>query len=342
MERQPVDFINRHLDGHLHDALAAVGLFIGADPEGLAFVTNTTTAANTILASLELQPGDQIVVTDQTYGAVLHAAQLACDETSAELVTVPIPLPLPDDDTIVAAFVDAIRPQTQLVIVDAVSSPTGAILPAERVARECRRLHVPCFIDAAHAPGLIPVDLSQSAATYWSGNLHKWVCTPKGSAVLFADEGARRSLRPLVTSHSYLNDYFSRFGWTGTHDPTAYLAVPSAIELFATVGWDEVRRRNADLAEEGRQVVATAFDTDRLVPRDRAAAMTLVHVPPMVGDRVALLDLQNRFYAESSIEVPFVAWNGQSYLRLSAQLYNRIEQYERLAEALPKFLSSAS
>lgn len=342
MERQPVDFLARRSDGLLESAIAAVATFLNSDFDGTVFVPNTTTAASTVLRSLSLQAGDQVVVSDQTYGAVGHAAARACAEVGGELIVVPIALPLPDEEAIVASFVDAIGPHTALVVVDAVSSPTGAILPAEEIARACRERQVPCFIDAAHAPGLIPVDLADTSATYWAANLHKWVCAPKGSGVLYAAAEARPDLRPLVTSHGYLTSLHARFGWTGTYDPSPYLAAPAAIDLFDSVGWPEVMARNAALAERGRQLVAEAVDGAQLIPSDRAAAMTLVPLPDSVpGAREVLRPAQTRFYEENRIEVPFVGWNGRAYVRLSAQLYNRFEDYERLAETLPGFLASA-
>lgn len=341
MERQPVDFLDRRLDGLLEAARISVAAFLGADPDGLAFMANTTTAASTVIRALNLQPGDQIVVSDQTYGAVGNAVARACRDAGGEIVVVAIPLPLPDDAALVDAFVAAIGPQTRLVVIDSVSSPTGAILPAEAVARACRERGVDCFIDGAHGPGMIPVDLSSSAATYWAGNLHKWVSAPKGSAVLYADDEARRELRPLVTSHPYLVGFHDRFGWTGTYDPTPYLAAPSAIDLFAGLGWDRVMQRNAALAEQGRAVVAAAVDGEQLVEPDRAAAMTLVPLPSVADpDRTTMRAAQRRFYDETGIEVPFVGWSGRAYLRLSAQLYNTIDDYERLAQVLPAFVAS--
>jgi len=339
MEREPVDFLVRMLPAALDEARAAASSFLRADPQGFAFVPNATTAISTVLANRAPGPRDRVVITDHSYPAVVKAATKACREGGGELVVVQLPLPLPPSDTIVRAIASSLDDRTRLVIVDHVTSPTAVILPVEEIVRECRRRGVAVLVDAAHSVGMLPVDVDALGADFWTGNFHKWCCAPKGSAALVVGAEHRRDVHPLVTSHGFGGTFQEAFDWTGTADVTAWLSVPAALEAMAALGWDRVRRHNHEVVTYGQRVLSAALGTEPPVPPEAFGSMAIAALPDGVAtttqDAVGLTD---RLFEHTRIEVPIVAWNRMGFVRLSAQVYNRPADYDRLAEALPRLL----
>jgi isopenicillin-N epimerase len=339
MEAQPVEFLWRRLKGLRQEVRARVAAFLNADPDGLAFVSNATTGTATVLYGLDLQPRDEILLSDHAYPAVTKAVRRVCDRLGAETVVVPIPLPLPPGEEIATAFSAALSERTRLAIVDLVTSPTAAILPVERIVAVCRQAGVPVLVDAAHGPGMLPIDVTNLRPDFWTGNFHKWVCAPKGAAALFVSAEHRDRIRPLVASHGYPGTFGDEFDWTGTHDPTPYLSVPAALDFGEQLGWDRIRTHNHELAAYGRRIVAEAVGTPQLVPDEAFGSMSIVAVPNgMATTEEQAVRLQARLYERHRIEVPFTAWNDRCLVRLSAQVYNAPSEYAHLAEVLPSVL----
>ena len=273
MEREPVLFLDREIDGLLAGARARAARFLRADPDGLVFVPNTTTAVSTVLASIPFADGDEIVTTDQVYGAVRGIIDRICERTGAQARVAPVHLPVSGASAVTGAIAGAITGATRLVIADHVTSPGALVYPIAEIVRHCRSRGVPVLVDAAHGPGMTEVDVDALGADYWCGNFHKWVCAPKGSAALWVTQEHRAGFRPLVTSHPHLETVHQRFDWTGTFDPTAWLAVPAAIDFFDGAGWDRVRARNVEMAERGRAIVAHAIGAPRIAP-----PLSLIHI----------------------------------------------------------------
>jgi isopenicillin-N epimerase len=339
MEAQPVEFLWRRLKDLQQEARARVAAFLNADPDGLAFVPNATTGTATVLHGFDFRPGDQILLTDHAYPAVSKAVRRACDRFGAEMVVVPIPLPLPSGEGIADAFSGAASERTRLAIVDHVTSPTAAILPVERIVANCRRAGIPVLVDAAHGPGMLPIDLRSLRPDFWTGNFHKWACAPKGAAALYVGPEHRDRIRPLVASHGYPGTFVEEFDWTGTHDPTPYLSIPAALEFCERLGWDRIRRHNHELAAAGRRIVAETVRTEQLVPQDVFGSMSIVALPAgLAATEEEAGDAQIRLYEQHRIEVPLTAWNGRLLVRLSAQVYNAPSDYARLADVLPEVI----
>ena len=220
-----------------------------------------------------------------------------------------------------------------------VTSPTAAVFPLTEIVARSRARGVPVMVDGAHAPGMLPIDLTALSPDFWTGNFHKWVCAPKGAAALWVRDDHQATVKPLITSHGYGGSFHDEFDWTGTHDPTPYLSVPGALEFFDSLGWDRVRTHNHELAAYGQRVVSEALGTDPPVPEDSFGSMAAVELPNGVGatDKDAAA-LQARLYDEHRIEVPIYVLNAKGLVRLSAQVYNCPQDYDRLAEALPRVL----
>lgn len=348
MERNPVQFLARRLETLLDEARHTLAAFIGADPAGLVFVPNATTGVNAVVGSLRLERGDELVVTDHGYNACRNVVDHAASRAGAAVRVAPIPFPEATPDAVVSAVLAQVSDRTRLVLIDHVTSPTALVLPVERIVATLESRGIAVLVDGAHAPGMVPVDVAAIGASYYTGNCHKWVCAPKGSGFLVVAPPHRHAVMPPVISHGLNATRTDRsrfhllFDWTGTGDPTPYLTVPRAIETMASLhpeGWDGVRRHNRSLVLQGRAIVAAALrDADRLPPEQMVGSMASIPLTPGTGatdggdgDRLSA-ELRDRF----AIEVPVPLWprSPARVLRISAQLYNRLEDYERLASAL--------
>jgi isopenicillin-N epimerase len=333
MERNPTGFLVRELPELLESVRSRVAAFLGADPEGVVFVDNATTGTQTVISRVRLGAGDEVLTTDHCYPAVLAQLHRAVAAAGARLRIAPVPLPVENSSSVADAVLSGLSARTRLVVVDHVASCSGLVFPVGQIVAQCQRRGVPVLVDGAHAPGMLPVDLDRLGADFWVGNMHKWVCAPKASAVLQVAPRWRDELRPLVASHGLSLGYQPAFDWTGTRDPTAILAVPAALDFFDQAGWPDVRQHNNDLARRGADLVASRIGTSYPHVEELAAAMRLVPLPAPLTEAGARA-LESRLLAEHRVVVPVTSHGGWRWLRLSAQLYNTLEDYERLGDAL--------
>jgi isopenicillin-N epimerase len=329
--------------------------FLGADPDGTALVDNATAGVATVLHSLRLGSGDDIVLTDHGYPAVALAVERERRRSGVSVRTVALPL-APSDDEIVAAILESVAPdRTRLVIVDHVTSATARLMPVAEIARALDRIGVPLLVDAAHTPGMLPVQVSDIGAPLWIGNLHKWAYAAAGTAVLAVAPRWRDRMAALVVSHEDPAGFPAALDWQGTRDYTAWLSAPAALFTLRSLGLAEVREHNARLAAYGQRIVGRALGLDaadlpgpRVGTSDESGeagnvSMRVVPLPPGVATTAeAATALRLRIAAELATETAISAWGGRGLLRLSAQVYNRAEEYDRLAERLPALLRAGT
>lgn len=356
MEREPVRFFVRELEPLLDAVRTELAGFLGADDAGLAFVPNATAAVNAVLRSLDLDRHDELLVTDQEYNACRNALDYAAGLAGAKVVVAPIPFPIESMDVAFEAVMERVTSRTRLLLIDHVTSQTALILPVPRLVSELASRGIDTLVDGAHAPGSIQLDLREIGAAWYTGNLHKWVCAPKGAAFLYAREDRRAGIRPVAISHGANSPrrdrsrFLIEFDWTGTFDPTPWLCVGTALRTLASFvdgGWPEIMRRNHNLAIRARDILCESLGIAPPAPDSAIAAMaavplpdgTLSEAPALYGDPV-----QDRLLFEHGIEVPFVPWPHppKRLLRVSAQLYNEPEEYERLASLLRQLLQGST
>lgn len=356
MEAEPVRFLSGDLPGLLDEARRRVAAFLGADAEGLAMVTNATTGINTVLQSLRFEPGDELLTDDHEYNAIINAMRAAAVRDGARVVIARIPFPISGPDEARDAILASVTDRTRLVVISEVTGPTALILPVHELVEELDRRGIDTIVDGAHAPGMVPVNLDGLGAAYWTGNAHKWLCAPKGSAVLWVRADRRERIHPLVVSHGANDPLIDRsrfraeFDWVGTSDPTAFLSLPAAIEWMAASapgGWPEVMAANHALAIAGRDRIAAALGAAPPAPDAMLGSMASLPVPGLRGDADAET-LRRALETEDRIQVPIGgwpvrgAWQGegpdQVLIRISAQRYNEPADYDRLAEALVRRL----
>jgi isopenicillin-N epimerase len=353
MEAEPVRFFTRDLEGLLDAARAALAAFIGVDPPDLAFVPNATAGVNAVLRSIRLEPGDELLVTDHAYNACRNALDFAAAERRARVVVAPVPFPLGSADEVVEAVLGRVSARTRLALLDHVTSPTGLVLPIERLVRALAADGVDTLVDGAHAPGMLPLDVSGVGAAYYAGNCHKWLCAPKGAGFLHVRRDRQAGVRPITISHGAnsrradRSRFLLEFDWTGTLDPTAYLCVPEAIRLMGSLlpgGWPALMARNRALALEARSILGRALGVPPPCPDAMIGALAALPLPDGGTELVEPLHLpdplQDALLDRFGIEVPLAAWPAppKRLVRVSAQLYNSAPQYERLAAALRELL----
>ncbi|MBI3180859.1 MAG: aminotransferase class V-fold PLP-dependent enzyme [Myxococcales bacterium] len=349
MEAEPVRFFVRELEPLWDRARAEVAAFLDCSPEDLAFVPNATAGVNAVLRSLSLSPGDELLVTDHAYNACRNALEHAASGAGARVAVAKVPWPVTSPAAVVRAVLAAVTERTRLALIDHVTSPTGLVLPAAELVSALSARGVDSLVDGAHAPGMLPLSVRAVGAAYYAGNFHKWVCAPKGAGFLHVRPDKQEAIRPLAISHGASSPRRDRsrfqleFDWTGTDDPSAYLCVPEALSFMGALlpgGWPEVMRRNRELALEARALLAKALGVSLPCPEEMVGSLAALPLPdgsteppatPLYSD-----PLQDALWERHGIEVPVVPWPAppKRLLRIAAQLYNSIGQYERLARAL--------
>jgi len=343
LEAEPVRFMTRELGPLLAEARAGLAEFLGATAENLVFVPNATAGVNTILRSLRFSPGDELLTTNHAYRACLNALQFVAERSGARVRIVHVDTAPTSGAAVVEAVLGAVTRRTRLAMLDHVTSPTALVFPIEALVGELESRGIMVLVDAAHSPGMLPMALEAIGASFTTGNLHKWVCAPKGAGFLHVRSDRQPMIRPLAVSHRLAsgpvgnNSTFQLdFDWVGTIDPTPYLCVPSALAFMAALhsqGWVGVMRSNREAAQ------AAADLLDRVVPQPApptaACAMVSLGLPGRAEDAAPL---QDRLFFEHRIEVPIIPFAASRILRVSMQRYVSMDDVARLAEALPALL----
>lgn len=349
MERQPLQFF-RDLEKLLDEARAALAAFVGANADDLALVPNATTGVNTVLRSLQLSPGDEVLVTDHGYNSCRNAVRWQ-EERGARLVMARVPWPCEGPHQVIDGVLSAVTPRTRLVLIDHVTSPTGLVFPVGELVRLLGERGIDTLVDGAHAPGMLPLDLRALGAAYYTGNCHKWMCAPKGAAFLHVRRDRQAELKPIAHGHGLNSPRTDRgpfrlqMDWIATDDPTPSLCVPAALAFFAGVlpgGFAEVMARNHALAAEGRRTICAALGVAAPAPEFMLGSLASVPLPDASGpghdwsQGAPWNPLQKQLLQQHQIEVPVMPFPAlpRQLLRISAQLYNAPDQYRRLGAAL--------
>jgi isopenicillin-N epimerase len=355
LERQPVQFLARELEGLLDAARAELAAFLGAPATSLAWVSNATAGVNAVLRSLLWRAGDELLATDHTYNACRNVLDLVAAQSGTRVVSARIPFPLAHADEAVSAILACVTPRTRLALLDHVTSPTGLVLPITRLVRELSARGVETLVDGAHAPGMLELDLAALDPTYYAGNCHKWVCAPKGAGFLYVRTDKQAQVRPIAISHGANSPrrdrsrFLLEFDWLGTDDPSALLCVPEALRFMGGLlpgGWPALRAHNRALTLTARARLCAALEVEPPCPEDMIGSLAAVPLP--AGDGTppsppSYADpLQTRLLDEWGIEVPVAPWPAPParLLRVSGQIYNAVSQYELLAAALREVFAS--
>jgi isopenicillin-N epimerase len=340
LDSQPMDFFVRQFEPAWRAARDKLAEFISAPADSLIFVENATAGMNVVADSFALHPGDEVLLTDHEYGAVVRIWERACERVGAHVVIARLPLPF----TTAAETADAVLSQaahaTRLIVVSHITSPTAVILPVAEICRQAREGGIAVCIDGPHAPAQISLDLAGLDCDFYAASCHKWLSAPFGSGFLYVANQHQPRIRPPVLSWGRLpplpiESWSDEFCWSGTRDASPYLSIPAAIQLLQEVGLDFFQTGAHTLAQYARQRLVELTQLEPLVPDSPAWYGSMAHVPLPPGDRARL---QEALWQQHHIEVPIVDWNGRRYIRVSCHLYNTLEQIDRLTAALRTLL----
>lgn len=346
IERHPARFLGRELMSLeaqppsqptlLRSAANLVGAFLGARGDDIVFVDNASSGVNAVLRSLRLQPGDQIVLFDSAYGAVVRTADFVARQQGARVVTVPLAFPVADPSICIEALAAALTPRTRIAILDHISSETALVMPLAQMAALCREQEVPVLADGAHAPGAIHVDIPMLGVDWYVANLHKWAFAPRACGVLWAAPARREGLHPNVISWGLDVGWHQEFEWTGTRDPTPFLCAPDGIAFITGfLGTEAMREHNHGLAWQAARMLGERWGLPWRTPESMVGCMAAVPLPAQLGsDRAAAERLKDWLFFERRIELALFARAGRLWARVATQVYNELGDIQRFAEAI--------
>jgi len=348
MESEPVRFFVQEAGPLIDHARETIAGFVGARPEDLVFVRNATQAVSTVLASLELAPGDELLTTSHAYGACKNALEDRAARSGARVIVAEVPFPIADPSQVTDAILARTTDRTRLALIDHVTSPTGLVFPIAEIVARLRARGVETLVDGAHAPGMIALDLEGLGAAYYTGNLHKWLCAPKGSAILHVRRDRQEGLRPLVISHGATSRrarprLWESFDYQGTDDPSPWICAPASLAALSSMlpgGIEAVRAHNRELTLFARDRLCEALSIDHPAPDSMIGSLATVPLPPGAGPAPSSAwdvdPLARALLEEHRIEIPVFTWPapGSRLLRIACQVYVDRADVERLLTAL--------
>jgi isopenicillin-N epimerase len=340
LDAQPMDFFLRGYEPAWFAARQRLADFVGSDAQDLVFVENATAAMNVVAGSFRLEAGEDVLLTDHEYGAVQRIWRRAADRAGSRLCIARLPERIESADQVIDALFAAVTERTRLLVVSHITSPTAITLPIEAIVRRARARGIAVCVDGPHAPAQLPIDLRQLSCDYYCASCHKWLSAPFGSGFLYIAPAQQQSIGPPHLSWGRLlptrpEVWSDEFIWTGTRDPSAYLAVPAAIDFLEAVGPEAFRQRVHELAGYARSRLAELTGLTPITPDSRQWYVGMAHAPLPPGDAV---QLQRQLWEGYQIEVPIVAWDNRRWIRVSCHLYNRPDDIDRLVAALAHLL----
>lgn len=347
LARNPMDFFLRQLEPALDAAADRLGKLVGCRGEDLVFVPNATTAMNIVAENLKLEAGDEVLLNDHEYGAVIRIWGRACGAVGAKTVLASTPRNLTTPDQLVDAIFDRVTPRTRLIVVSHVTSASGLVFPVEEICRRARERKVPVCIDGPHAIAMREVGIRDLRCDFYCGSLHKWLAAPFGAGFLYVAGSRKPGLSPNLLSWGRSlggrpATWKDEFHWVGTADFAPYLAVPAAVDFLERIGLDRFRRQTHALARLARERIIQELDGEPISPDSEAwyGSMTTVRLP-WVAARAAFPNafhpLQKFLWEEAQIEIPVVCWRDEIHLRVSCHLYNTPAQLDLLIETVRRW-----
>jgi isopenicillin-N epimerase len=347
MEQEPVNFLYRELPELLAQSRAALAEELGCGAEDLVFQANVTQALNTVIRSLPLDPGDEVLLGDHEYGALVRAWEAEARRRGLVLRRVELPWPDGRPEALVESFRAAVGERTRVLFVSHVSSSTALRLPVEELGVLAKERGLWLVVDGAHAPGQVPLDLASLGAEVYAGNCHKWLLAPKGCGFLHVPAGRQAWVEPLVTSWGNTNrppeerhsPFLDELEWMGTTDPTAWLALPAALEFRRRWDWEERAARCRQALQEWGDALCGRLGLRRVNAPDPSLQMLALELP-WPAERAVELHLE--LFRADGVELPVLAFAGRTLMRISLQPYNRVDDLERLERALARRLAVMS
>ncbi len=337
LEADPVQFITVKTTAYLKASRVALGEFIQCDPDDIVMVTNPSYAVNTIAKSLKLKPGDEILTTNLEYGACNRAWDYVCETTGAKYIQQPITLPLTTEDKFIEELFSGVTKRTKLIFFSHITSATALIFPADKIIQKAKSLSIPVFVDGAHVPGHIDLNIRKLDPDYYTGACHKWMMTPKGSSFMYVKKELQPNIFPLIVSWGYKavkpshSLYLDWHEMSGTMDYAARLCIPAAIQFRKTYNWDKIALQSRKIAHDNATTFANLLDSHLLAPLSDTFMGQMISVPIRTNDPDLLY---HTFVNDYKIEIPVMPHNGVFHIRYSFNGFNTQSDLDRLFEAI--------
>ena len=337
----PMDFFVRRWPGELKQLLTTLGEFIGATPDDVVLVDNATFGMNVVANSFPLGEGDEVLLTNHTYGAVRRIWQRKCDDTGGKLSTIQLPCPIESIDQVVDVFRASFTDRTKLLVVSHITSATAVTLPVAEIVSIAKSNGVAVCVDGPHAVAHIPLDIESLGCDFYTASCHKWLSAPLGTGFLYVHPSWSQYMEPPILSWGKQEEdeapprWTDEFGWPGTRDPSSFLAIPTAIELLRSIGLAHFREYTHNLASYARNRLLEFSPRAPIVPDDPRwyGAMAQLPLPPC-----NVKQLQSRLWTQHGIEVPIIDFENQSWIRVSCHMYTEEVHIDHLVAALRELL----
>lgn len=343
LEHEPVQFIVKKSLVYLKTAKEKLSKYIGCQPEDFFFTPNPTVAVNTIIRSLNLQEGDEILSTNHEYGAMDKTWNFFCRKTGAKYIRQEISLPLVSKEKLLEEFWSGYTSKTKVIFINEISSATALIFPVKEICQKAQELGLITIIDGAHVPGHTYLNIDELNPDFYTGTLHKWMLSPKGSSFLYVKKEFQNDMDPLVVSWGYDNpainesQFLDYHEYQGTRDISAFLCTPKVIEFLQDNNWKAVSSNCKTIVRENYQRFCDLLNAKPLCPISEEFLGQMASIPIQTEEPIKLKEL---LFEKYKIEIPVMPLNGKIYLRYSINGYNSQEDLDVLYSALQEILET--
>jgi isopenicillin-N epimerase len=351
METLSTYFINRELKPLYKESLSGLANFLNINPQDIAFIRNATFAVNSVVSTFPFQKGDEIVTTNLIYEAYRPLFGQIVKNKGVNLKIAQLPFPIESNEQVISKILEQVTTQTKFAFLDHITSETATIFPIENLISEFRKRNIPLLVDGAHAPGMVPLDIKKLNPDYYTGNCHKWLCSPKGAAFIYIRPELQSQTKPAIVSNYFekgdtiSEQFFNSYYWSGTADYTAYCCVKPVIEYLSEVftgGWPAIMEHNRRLVLKGRDIILNSLQLKDYTPEEMTGSMATfkLNSKTELDSKTGLDTLAIKLFDKYKIEavIPRLHQTDERILRISAHIYNSEEDYHILGNALKELL----
>jgi len=335
LENQPVQFMTNQVYSAMEKSRESMSQFVGCDEEELVFFQNPTTAVTNVIYNLDLKSGDEVLMSNHEYGALVRAWKMWGEKTGVNIIQQDISMPVTTEENFIEDFWKGVTPQTKVVFLSHITSSTALIFPIEKIIKLAKEQNILTIIDGAHVPAHIPLNIHELGCDFYTGACHKWLCAPKGSSFLFVKKEHQDWVKPVVVSWGKDGDdptpseFIQNFQWQGTRDMSAFLTIPTAINFYIK----EIRPYQESckkIIQDTCSEFPSVLNTEPISAGREWLAQLVAHPLP----KNIPSNLKKRLWEEYQIEIPVFEWNGQEFVRVSIQVYNTQKDVDLLMSAL--------
>ena len=335
LENQPVQFMTNQVYSAMEKSRKSMSQFVGCDGEELVFFQNPTTAVTNVIYNLDLKPGDEVLMSNHEYGALVRAWNIWGKKTGVNIIQQDISMPVTTKENFIENFCTGFTDQTKVIFLSHITSSTALIFPIEKIIKMAKEQNILTIIDGAHVPAHIPLNIHELGCDFYTGACHKWLCAPKGSSFLFVKKEHQDWVKPVVVSWGKDGDdptpseFIQNFQWQGTRDMSAFLTIPTAINFYIKEikpYQESCKKIIQDTCSEFQSIL----NTEPIFAGREWLAQLVAH--PLPKNRPS--NLKKRLWEEYQIEIPVFEWNRQEFVRISIQVYNTQKDVDLLMSAL--------